>query len=1686
MGVLRQILGLLTALLFAVLAGAPAVYAQTIVNTAAASWNRQGRIHMVESNTVEISVQRQIATIDTFITSSSGDATLTFTPSACGGSAIQVPGGHDGTATVSSLIRSGSVRVGDVLFIRLSAPDANLDPGALDALIVSLTTDAGDRETITIFETAAASGVFIGAIQTSAVPPRPVNGDCRLSVAGGDRIAIAVTPARTQFQIASTQIEVLSDPFGLVFDSDDGTPISGVRVSLVDALTGAPARVYADDGLTPWPASMVSGAAVIDGAGREHLMAPGEYRFPLAPLGTYRLRIEPPAPYLAPSNAAPAQLAALRRPDGQPFVILPASLGGPVTLTGQAAVRIDVPLDHPPVAVALSKTASRESALPGDVIFYTITIRNPDPLRQRRGVSLLDVPAPSLRLRLGSVHLDGAAPPAGSVVTSADGRALTVSLGDIAPGAVRTVSYAMIVRADASAGQAVNMVTVSDSRGFAAKAGAAVRIEREDLAARTTLVGRIAAGGCDVKTPGRGIAGVRVMLEDGCFAVTDGDGRYHFEGLIPGSHVVQALAATLPPGGTFVDCAASTRSAGSAASRFVSGQGGGLIMADFYASVPAVQEAERGATASAQAADAAAAARTAAGGGIDWLKQGNGPTAFLFPAPDHNPRAPAVRVAIRHRVTERVELLVDGKPVDPVAFEGSQNGPGGTFAVSLWRGIPLDGEVTRLAAVIRSERGAVLQTLRRDVHFAAKPARVELVGARSTLIADGRTRPVLALRILDRSGRPVHAGLSGDFGLSAPYESAEAVDGLQLRALTGLARAAPRWLVKGDDGIAYVELAPTMTSGKLHMEFDFADDQQRRRQELDAWIAPGKQAWMVTGLAEARIGALDVARTMEHAAAFDSDLGRHARLAFYGKGPVSIGKGSLARELLLTFAYDSAKQRAEQQLLGAIDPRAYYTIFADGSDRRFDAASREKLYLRMEGKAFTALYGDFNSGFDQTQLARYQRTATGLRGELATRGLHAAAFAAKIATLHRRDEFQGGGISGPYRLSSRAIVAGSEVVSLEVRDRLRSELIVSRRTLTRFADYDLDMFSGTITFREPILSRDPDLNPQFVVIEYELDETARGGAINAGLRTDYTTPGGAVRIGATALTDTSENAATRTSMGALDLRARIGSGTKLRAEAGMSANRGKTAAAWLTEVEHHSGRIDLLAYARFADHEFGMGQGPAAERGRRKFGLDGRYQVSEALSFNAAAWDDASLGDALHRTAVQLGALYRTRSSDARIGIATMHDTLADGSAAASTVLEGGITRRLLGNRLELGAASSIALGKAESIDLPRRHRLSLRYAISPALRLLGTYERAGGGRNDTRTLRAGIELTPWQGGRVSSTFGRQDFGQAGQRAFAAFGLAQSLTVSRGLTIDATDDGSRTMGGFNAAGLVNPGHPGSSGGTLGAGGTLAENFTAATLGGTWRDGRWSLTGRGEWRDGQFTDTRGITLGAIRQIGEGSMLGGTFTLTRAAGAGGAASQTINAALAAAHRPAGAALAVLGKFELRSDSVVNAVAGQPGPLGGTALNVSGNARSSRVIGSVALDWAPLGRDGERLVQRSEVSLFAAVRRNFDRYEGIDLAGTTLIGGIDARYGLGKRFELGARASVRTSLADGAATFSIGPELGFSPAKGALLAIGYNVKGYRDRDFSAARSTEQGLYAAMRFKFDAGSFGFLGLER
>ncbi len=93
------------------------------------------------------------------------------------------------------------------------------------------------------------------------------------------------------------------------------------------------------------------------------------------------------------------------------------------------------------------------------------------------------------------------------------------------------------------------------------------------------------------------------------------------------------------------------------------------------------------------------------------------------------------------------------------------------------------------------------------------------------------------------------------------------------------------------------------------------------------------------------------------------------------------------------------------------------------------------------------MFGDMETDQQNLQLAGYSRRLTGVKLHLEnSRGDFFSLTGARPDTAFARDIFPGGGLS-IVRLSRADILQGSEVVSLEVRDRRNPEVILSRENL---------------------------------------------------------------------------------------------------------------------------------------------------------------------------------------------------------------------------------------------------------------------------------------------------------------------------------------------------------------------------------------------------------------------------------------------------------------------------------------------------------------------------------------------------------------------------------------------------------------------------------------------------------------
>jgi len=474
-----------------------------------------------------------------------------------------------------ALLANSLFSVGDALFVEISDPDQDIDPNVADRVSVTISSASGaDNEVIVLTETGASTGVFVGYVQSSEAAPTP--GDCVVSSPNGADIVFDYVDPND----ADDVIQLIGgiDASGLVFNAVDGSLVDGARITLVDAVTGQPVPVLAADGVSEFPSTVVSGESVTDSAGNLVNFGPGQFSFPRVAPGTYRLLVEPPAGLGFPSVATDEELDL--------FFPGPFVRGDAFTLTSIQSVGGSVPLDVLAAQVFVEKIASRQTVSVGDVVQYSLNINNPANGRLSELV-LFDQLPPGFRLVDDSLRFNGATPVGAPVTFDPTGRSLQVALPDIGPLEVLAITYVVEVTVGANEGRAINNAWVT-GRGVATsnRARAVVFVQDDLLRNFGTVVGEVLAGPCG--EVGKPVAGVRLLMEDGTFVLTDEQGRYHVEGLRPGAHVVQLEVSTLPRDLEPLKCENNNRFAESATSQFVDLQGGSLWRADFRVHAPDV------------------------------------------------------------------------------------------------------------------------------------------------------------------------------------------------------------------------------------------------------------------------------------------------------------------------------------------------------------------------------------------------------------------------------------------------------------------------------------------------------------------------------------------------------------------------------------------------------------------------------------------------------------------------------------------------------------------------------------------------------------------------------------------------------------------------------------------------------------------------------------------------------------------------------------------------------------------------------------------------------------------------------------------------------------------------------------------------------------------------------------------
>ncbi len=236
------------------------------------------------------------------------------------------------------------------------------------------------------------------------------------------------------------------------------------------------------------------------------------------------------------------------------------------------------------LAVALAASPSEVEI--GDLLNYQLSVASTGVATVLSTEAVIELPS-GVAYRPGTSQMDGAtvADPAGS-----PGPVLRYSLGNIAPGRTVALTFRAEVGAGAERSERPASATVSglnQSNGVVVASNAATAavtvvpgvFTDEGVIAGRVFLDRDCNGDRAQNGEDLGIPGVRLYLEDGSSAITDVEGKYHFNHVRPQLHVVRVDESTLPAGARMVP--AANRHGDDGASRFVDLKRGELHRADF-------------------------------------------------------------------------------------------------------------------------------------------------------------------------------------------------------------------------------------------------------------------------------------------------------------------------------------------------------------------------------------------------------------------------------------------------------------------------------------------------------------------------------------------------------------------------------------------------------------------------------------------------------------------------------------------------------------------------------------------------------------------------------------------------------------------------------------------------------------------------------------------------------------------------------------------------------------------------------------------------------------------------------------------------------------------------------------------------------------------------------------------------
>lgn len=911
---------------------------------------------------------------------------------------------------------------------------------------------------------------------------------------------------------------VVADPLGLVFAARGGSsaPIAGARIELFADADGLNlVTLPPNSGFVPNGANVNPFAT--DAAGHFSFKLSSEA---IAGETIYFMKISAPGFLtrmikltLRPTHNGLFDLTA-HAVDGQEladsaFVLV----RNDITIEDLAALVMNIPMFEAR-GLQVIKSADRARVEIGDIVTYRVEVHNPT-AATLSNVTVEDRLPESFHYAEGSALLSMGASPQQSIEPQVNGSTLLFTIGDLPSGSTAKLLYRVRIGANAGEGDRENVAVASGSfpsgeRTTSSQARATVFVAAGVFSARQVLLGRVFV---DTNQNGqfddgdRPSPGVRLYLNNGQSVITDSEGLYNFPALNDGSIVVSLDPVSLPSHYALSD---GGRYSGKSWTRLLRTPvgGGGLLRQNFalIETGPLKSEppASAGGSSTQASTEPASAPGAVATGSNGTGKDAGAPTTpgtyefastedlapvpagtvrVVSPKPNSVVMAPALEVEAEVEINSTVKIEINGEEVSDKNIgkrrvDNKNKITGFTFVGLNVRPGPNKLIVTPIAA-----DGSAGQPQEIVVMGRGPARRLEIATEKTEIQAGGSDSTIVRISALDEWGNPASDGDVGvETSLGELVRNVDAATGKDATATLDKNKTRAPMLMKFQGGVATVKLVSAGAPGdaKLRATTGLAEAEGLVR--ITAEVRPR----MLVGMAEMSFG-----KGIPEVGLRREEGNFRSRLSFFFSG-------RLFGDNMLTLSYDSHRpinRTAGRDRLFQLDPNdRVYPLFGDSSTRFEAAQTNSKLYARIDRKRSYLMFGDFEADMN-APLMGYGRKLTGVKLHLEnSAGDGITLTGARPDTAFARDVFAAGSL-GILQLSSSEILPGSENVMFETRDRRNPEVVISRETLTRGIDYNLDPVTGQIFFLRYISTFDQLLNLKQIVVTYEHRANSMNSAV---------------------------------------------------------------------------------------------------------------------------------------------------------------------------------------------------------------------------------------------------------------------------------------------------------------------------------------------------------------------------------------------------------------------------------------------------------------------------------------------------------------------------------------------------------------------------------------------------------------